>query len=585
MLTCCVVIAAFPLFLFCIGVALEYLLDGKIFPAGTIISGLDIILAGLLTWGFGKTLAKKFRLFFLIPISFAFGDLFYGLSNYIIKLPFPNQLGCLTYVIPYLIAMTVILFGLLLLLKKQKSTKSVILLSIAMVLGLIALNSYLIVHPALFHKTPTLSPFLKTLTVLFTIIESAIIGLAAVLLVQATSKFFQLFLFGILFTHVSDIAIRYQSVDLKMLGMSFFENGWCFGLLLMATATIIAKTEIRSITEESIEKYWTGEISKIMPLNSIRGFTIGFILISLTVLWGFLATYNNQISKADQVSAGLLIAVFVFSVAIFGADLLTARLSEITLTLEETGNIHLQASRWGLPKEINVISSQYNDILQQLNKEKEHALSLSSKFAHDVRSPIAALKTAKGFFKALVAKRPDLQEDLEDPTALLEISSEIIQELANGFLLERKRILDLESIEAATARAVQLAKINHSSTPIELEADPVVTPVQVVGLTRVVTNLINNAVEASSGQKPVRVRLKKNAGSFTLTVQDSGTGIPDKTLTKLLNGEFATTKTNGNGIGVTSMLAWAKRQGIKVDISSKTTGINTGTTVSLEITA
>ncbi|MBI3535920.1 MAG: hypothetical protein HY072_10600, partial [Deltaproteobacteria bacterium] len=199
-----------PIFIVLFGISAEIVCGGKIIPAGTITTATEILLMFFAAIWLQKCIPKSWQKFILIPVGFLIGDFFYGISNYIFHLGFANKLACLTYVIPYLTSMIMIL---LLQIKFLKTYKTMILtiLGFTVAIGLLVLNTYLIIIPALFFKIPPLITTLKVFAVVFTILESTIVGLSTVLLVIFVSRPIQFALFGVLITHISDIAIRYQS--------------------------------------------------------------------------------------------------------------------------------------------------------------------------------------------------------------------------------------------------------------------------------------------------------------------------------------------------------------------------------------
>lgn len=144
---------------------------------GTLATASDLMLAGVIFFALYSVVPRKLKHFVFIPVCLAIGDLFYGLSNYIFKWPFPNQLGCLTYVIPYMTALVLILMGLHLFLQQASAVqKRIFWVAGGLSLAVLVLTTFTIIIPALFFKQPALSPLLKTLTVLFSALESMVIG-------------------------------------------------------------------------------------------------------------------------------------------------------------------------------------------------------------------------------------------------------------------------------------------------------------------------------------------------------------------------------------------------------------------------
>ncbi|WP_371381313.1 ATP-binding protein [Sporomusa aerivorans] len=83
---------------------------------------------------------------------------------------------------------------------------------------------------------------------------------------------------------------------------------------------------------------------------------------------------------------------------------------------------------------------------------------------------------------------------------------------------------------------------------------------------QLILNFVRNGFEALANRGKVIVRTYERTGSIILTVQDTGTGIPEEVIKKL-GIPFVTTKENGTGLGLPVCYRIAERHGasIKVD--------------------
>lgn len=99
-------------------------------------------------------------------------------------------------------------------------------------------------------------------------------------------------------------------------------------------------------------------------------------------------------------------------------------------------------------------------------------------------------------------------------------------------------------------------------------------------LERSVSNLINNAVEASPVGSSVVVKLEVDVSFIKIEIVDSGKGIPDELMPKVGTRNFTTGKENGTGIGVFYSRQFVEGLGGQLKIDS---AVQKGTTVSLNI--
>jgi len=119
--------------------------------------------------------------------------------------------------------------------------------------------------------------------------------------------------------------------------------------------------------------------------------------------------------------------------------------------------------------------------------------------------------------------------------------------------------------------------------PIHLEFDQ---NLQTLGLfakpdifSRVISNLINNAIEASPAKSTILVivRLAEDQ-SLILSVMDQGRGIPEEDLKNLGTYGFTSGKVAGSGLGLFSAKEFLSELGAKLEVDSM---LDVGTTVSM----
>ncbi|MEO7598743.1 MAG: XrtA/PEP-CTERM system histidine kinase PrsK, partial [Opitutus sp.] len=88
---------------------------------------------------------------------------------------------------------------------------------------------------------------------------------------------------------------------------------------------------------------------------------------------------------------------------------------------------------------------------------------------------------------------------------------------------------------------VQLEPRLHDLQDIDVDHDQI---------SKVLTNLVLNAIEASQPNSPVVISTELRGGWVTVAVSDSGVGMSDEFIAKSLFKPFQTTKKNGLGIGM-----------------------------------
>jgi signal transduction histidine kinase len=197
--------------------------------------------------------------------------------------------------------------------------------------------------------------------------------------------------------------------------------------------------------------------------------------------------------------------------------------------------------------------------------------NLASQVAHDIRSPLSALE---------YITMNHLSESQEGKIARDSIRR--IKGIADS-LLEKGRANSKEHVGAHDINqlikmAADTKKIEFPSRTIKLDLsnnNPKVS-VDDIQLESILSNLINNALEASSANAEVVIKSEIINTSLTISITDSGKGISAELLTRLGQEKITMNKKDGNGLGVYSASQKIKHWGGNLEIKSK---INEGTTI------
>ncbi|MHB8077726.1 MAG: sensor histidine kinase [Candidatus Krumholzibacteriia bacterium] len=187
---------------------------------------------------------------------------------------------------------------------------------------------------------------------------------------------------------------------------------------------------------------------------------------------------------------------------------------------------------------------------------------LSSSMAHELKQPLAAIRTnAQAARRLLDAEPPDLAEvrrALDDIEQDDERADDIIRQL-RAFIRRREIAREPVDINAVIREAERLlrteARSRRVAAVVRLEPDlPLVTG-DPVALRQVLLNLILNALDAAqrspAGRRCVVVTTAREPdGQVAVTVRDSGPPLPPGLAARLFE-PFFTTKADGLGLGLT----------------------------------
>lgn len=195
--------------------------------------------------------------------------------------------------------------------------------------------------------------------------------------------------------------------------------------------------------------------------------------------------------------------------------------------------------------------------------------------SHDLKSPIAV-------FEMLQA---NIAFGREEHQTLYRLALERLYELT-GRLTHRSNgatYLGLTETLSDTARLVSSDNQNVGAyIDVQVDAKVQLPCRYLTQLNRVVTNLIQNAIEAyplATLPKPVSLKASVSGKHLLIEVCDQGTGMDDLSKQRALLGGF-TTKVSGNGLGLSSAKRWCEEAGGHFSVKSLS---QKGTTVSMKL--
>ena len=188
---------------------------------------------------------------------------------------------------------------------------------------------------------------------------------------------------------------------------------------------------------------------------------------------------------------------------------------------------------------------------------------LAYRVAHDLRSPLVVIDDA-------IANQN---------MSLIQSANIRIKEIANDLLKERKteKITQDLGVIISEIRAEKI--IEHKNKSPEIIVDVLqsfVPPIPASEFKRILSNLINNALEATPHPK-IKIYSEIKNDHFLLFIQDNGPGIP-KNILNSLGKKQITSKESGNGLGLYSALKIMKEH--KGDLAVKSED-GVGTTIEL----
>lgn len=231
-------------------------------------------------------------------------------------------------------------------------------------------------------------------------------------------------------------------------------------------------------------------------------------------------------------------------------------------------DIDLPTSRVREIAELNAafetMSTELNASLRQQAELEEERRLLVSAVAHDLRTPLFALRGHLAGISQGVAVTPEKQRHYV--TVAQEKADELERLIADLFDYTRLEYLDQnpnhESLDLGELleKLVTGMQLQADDMGIDLVLDQEIGPITVSGdshlLTRAVQNLLDNALRHTPSGGKVRVEIRRADGRVVFAVHDTGPGIPEHDLphifAPLYRGESSRNRrTGGAGLGLT----------------------------------
>ena len=229
--------------------------------------------------------------------------------------------------------------------------------------------------------------------------------------------------------------------------------------------------------------------------------------------------------------------------------------------------------------------------------EVENALAdVAAQVAHDIRSPLAALdalmKDTSGLPEEKCVRMRNVSNRISDiannllehnrNTKIQNVPKITTKNAIHG--LEELKIWLLSSLIAPLMSEKRLQFQSKPNLQIDLKLAPesygLFAKLQPVEFRRMISNLVNNAVEALGDTGTVTVGLSHENGNIILTVADNGKGISPEILAKLGQKGETHGKAGGSGLGLYHARITAEGWGGTLKISSE--AVN-GTTITVTL--
>lgn len=242
-------------------------------------------------------------------------------------------------------------------------------------------------------------------------------------------------------------------------------------------------------------------------------------------------------------------------------------LEQVADTVEQRDSGSLQPiSTDSVPGEVVPIVDSLNGLFLRVRRALENERRFTANAAHELRTPLAALKT-QAQVRQLDEQNEQDAKFLDHIVNGVDRATHLLEQLltlARADSMRRDAILGQKmDLHVVVTDVLAMISRHALEKQIELSLDSPGSPVNVLGddatMSILVRNLVDNAIRYTPSAGKVRVQLLQEVDAISLVVEDSGPGIAVKNREELFQrfqrGEGVEAQGSGLGLSIVKQIA------------------------------
>jgi signal transduction histidine kinase/ActR/RegA family two-component response regulator len=257
------------------------------------------------------------------------------------------------------------------------------------------------------------------------------------------------------------------------------------------------------------------------------GLKPGLLATALSALAAdYLYLPTNHSFRIKSLSGAVALGVMVF------AGILISLLCE---SLHRTRR-RLEAEQENLRQSIE-LQREMREALAESDRRKDEFLAT---LAHELRNPLAPVRNAIHILRARLPPTPELQwardvidRQVTQMARLIDDLMDVSRITRGTFELRRERVSLVEVVRLAVETSRPSIDASGHDLVLRLPAEPIYLDADVIRLAQVFANLLNNAAKYTGPGGRIAVTAQRDADTVSVTVQDSGIGIPSEMLAQV----------------------------------------------------
>ena len=192
--------------------------------------------------------------------------------------------------------------------------------------------------------------------------------------------------------------------------------------------------------------------------------------------------------------------------------------------------------------ELGVLSSSLDDMTHELQKRADSAENFSTDLVHEIRNPLASLKSASEIISETDDKNQRdklvkiLSHDVERIERLITDYSQMLKDEV-AITKEQMKKIDLRPIVTSVVDDFNSIYMNKRGIKISLNSNQNGNKIEIMGIEnrieQILANLLENSISFSEDNKKIMVKLSKKNNSVMLDVLDEGSGFKENDTKKI----------------------------------------------------
>ena len=200
--------------------------------------------------------------------------------------------------------------------------------------------------------------------------------------------------------------------------------------------------------------------------------------------------------------------------------------------------------------ELGVLSSSLDDMTHELQKRADSAENFSTDLVHEIRNPLASLKSASEIISETDDKNQRdklvkiLSHDVERIERLITDYSQMLKDEV-AITKEQMKKIDLRPIVTSVVDDFNSIYMNKRGIKISLNSNQNGNKIEIMGIEnrieQILANLLENSISFSEDNKKIIVKLSKKNNSVMLDVLDEGSGFKENDTKKIFKRFYSIT--------------------------------------------